>query len=81
MSELGGGPGVGSRASRPLGTLSFPLRAGWALWVKCDILGFLLARGSMKSGGCGRFCKEMGMVLEGAQELPGSARPRETQHL
>lgn len=66
MSVPAGGPGVGSRASRLWGRPSFPLTVGWALWVKCDILGFLLARGSMKSGGCGRFYEGRETVLEEA---------------
>lgn len=38
------GPEVGSRPSAGRVAVSFPLTVGWALWVKCDILGFLLAR-------------------------------------
>lgn len=46
---------TGAGASFPLEEFSFPLKVGWVLWAKCEILGFLLARGSINSRGWDRF--------------------------
>lgn len=77
VSVAAGGPGVGSRASRPLDAHSFPLRVGCERCVKWEMRGLLLARGSVKSGGGGRFWEaknRTGSDLR-AVPAPGDAGP------